>query len=179
MPPPESARISTCRRRCRGSCASASRVTSIWSAAVSDPALPGRSMMASGSPPPSGPWSANAVSGWKPKVFFQVGAACSFSECAITIVASMSTGISAPPAPGAACPASSRARSRAAARAARIAFSARGASAARLADQAGDHRVGGHRPEQLRLRPQHATSARQSPPSASVTARSAMIFPGS
>src|SRR5262249_17000282 len=57
-----------------------SRVTWIWSAAVFDPALPGRSMMASGSPPPSGPWSANAVSGWKPKVFFQVGAAPSLSN---------------------------------------------------------------------------------------------------
>ena len=54
MPPPESARISTLRRRWRGSWASASRVASIWSAAVFDPALPARSTMASGSPFPSG-----------------------------------------------------------------------------------------------------------------------------
>ena len=63
MPPPESARISTRRRRWRGSWASASRVASMWSAAVFDPALPGRSMMASGSPDPAAPWSAKTVSG--------------------------------------------------------------------------------------------------------------------
>jgi hypothetical protein len=62
--------------------------------------------------------------------FFQVGAAFSFSECASTIVASMSTGTSAPPPPGAWSPASAQARSRAAARALRIARSARGPSAA-------------------------------------------------
>src|SRR5580700_4331932 len=88
--------------------------------------------MASGSPEPSGPWSANAVSGWKPKVFFQVGAAWSFSEHVVTIVASMSTVTSAPSVPGAAPAASAQARSRAAARAVRIAFSAGGASAASL-----------------------------------------------
>ena len=102
----------------------------MWSAAVFDPALPGRSTMASGSPAPSAPWSANTARGWNPNVFFHVGAACSFSEHAVTIVASMSTVTSAPSAPGAASPASAQARSRAAARAARIAFSARGASAA-------------------------------------------------
>ena len=129
MPPPESVRTSTLRRRCRGSCASASRVASMWSAAVFDPAFPGRSTMASGSPFPPAPWSAQAVIGWKPNVFFQVGAACCFSECAITIVASRSTVTRPPSAPGAASPASAQARSRAAARAARIAFSARGRSA--------------------------------------------------
>ena len=63
MPPPESARISTWRRSQAGSWASASRVAAIWSAAVFDPAFPGRSMMASGSPDPPAPWSANTVSG--------------------------------------------------------------------------------------------------------------------
>ena len=47
------------------------------------------------------------------------------------------------------------------------------------ADQPGDHRVGGHRPGQLRLARSTAMSARQSPPIASVMARSVMIFPGS
>jgi hypothetical protein len=55
------------------------------------PAFPGRSGIARGSPFPACPWSAQAVTGWKPKVFFQVGAACSLSECAITMVASRST----------------------------------------------------------------------------------------
>ena len=41
----------------------------------------------------------------RPKVFFQVGAAWSFSEQAVTIVASISTVISVPSAPGAASPA--------------------------------------------------------------------------
>jgi hypothetical protein len=95
----------------------------MWSAAVLEPAFPGRSAMASGSPFPASPWSAQAVIGWKPKVFFQVGEACSLSEWAVTIVASRST-VTMPP--GAASPASAQARSRAAAWAARIAFSAAG-----------------------------------------------------
>jgi hypothetical protein len=49
----------------RGSWASASRAASMWSAAVLEPAFPGRSTMASGSPIPSAPWSAQAVIGWK------------------------------------------------------------------------------------------------------------------
>src|SRR5262249_39972174 len=130
-------------------------------------------------PAPSGPWPANAVSGWKPKVFFQVGAACSFSECAITIVASRSIVISPPSAPGAACPARSHACSRAAARAARITVSARGASRASWltrreitgSDATGPNSAGCSRST--------ATSARQSPPSGRATARSAMNFPGS
>src|ERR1035438_4431028 len=76
--------------------------------------------------PPAGAGSGQAVIGWKPKVRFQVGMAWSFSEWAITIVASRSTVTRLPSAPGAFCPASAQARSRAAARAARIAFSARG-----------------------------------------------------
>jgi hypothetical protein len=151
----------------------------MWSAAVLDPALPGRSMMASGSPEPSAPWSANTVSGWKPKVFFQAGAACSFSEQAVTMVASTSSGTSPPPAPGAAAPASAHTRWRAAARADRIAVSDRGASAAKTAisrDTTGPEATG---PNSSGCARSAATSARQSPPSASATTRSVMIFPGS
>jgi len=57
------------------------------------------------------------------------GAACSFCEQEVTIVAPMSA-VSRPPAPGAASPARSRGRSRASARAARLALSAAGAPAA-------------------------------------------------
>jgi hypothetical protein len=78
VPPPESVRISA--RRPAGSCARASFVTAMWSAAVFEPALPGRSMMASASPVPSPPWPANAPSGWKPHVLFQVAAACALSN---------------------------------------------------------------------------------------------------
>lgn len=42
VPPPESVRMSTLRRRCLGSWARASRVVSMWSAAVLEPALSGR-----------------------------------------------------------------------------------------------------------------------------------------
>ena len=154
MPPPESARTRTLRRRWRGSCASASRAVSMWSAAVFDPAFPGRSTIASGSPFPPAPWSAQAVIGWNPNVFFQVGAACSFSECAITIVASRST-VTSPP--------SRRAR-RAGQRPGPLPRGRPGGPD-RLqrprqvrrqgGDQPGHHRVGRDRPRQLRLLPQH------------------------
>ena len=91
----------------------------------------------------------------------------------------MSTGISDPSAPGARSPASAQARSRAAARALRIARSARGASAASAVisrDTTGSEATG---PASSGWERSTATSARQSPPSASATARSAMIFPGS
>ena len=151
----------------------------MWSAAVFEPALPGRRTMASGSPFPPAPWSAQAVIGWNPNVFFHVAAACSFSECAITIVASRSTVTSPPSAPGAASPASAHARSRAAARAARIALTDRGRSAASAAtsrDTTGSDATGPASPGCSRST---AISARQSPPSASAAARSATIFPGS
>jgi hypothetical protein len=61
-----------------------------WSAAVFDPALPGRSSAARGSPVPSGPWSTNAHNGWCPKPFLNVGAAPCSSEWAVTSVASTS-----------------------------------------------------------------------------------------
>ncbi len=108
-----------------------------------------------------------------------MGAAWSFSEHDVTIVASMSTVTRPPSDPGAAPPASAQARSRAAARAARTALSARGASAARRLtsrDTTGSEATGPNSAGSARRAPM---SARQSPPSASVTARSAMIFPGS
>ena len=155
MPPPESARMRTLRRRWPGSWARASRVISMWSAAVLDPAFPGRSMMASGSPDPSGPWSAKAASGWNPKVFFQVGVAWAFSEYAVTTVASMSTVTSG------------AVRARGGVRGQRPGpVAGRGPGGAdglqrprrvrgQLRDQPGDHRVRGHRPGQVRLRTQH------------------------
>ena len=62
----------------------------MWSAAVFAPALPGRNAIASGSPVPAWPWSTNAHNGWNPNPFLNVGAAFSFSECALTKVASTS-----------------------------------------------------------------------------------------
>src|SRR5665647_1125650 len=41
----------------------------MWSAAVFDPALPGRRRIANGSPVPGAPWSTNAHNGWNPKPF--------------------------------------------------------------------------------------------------------------
>jgi hypothetical protein len=72
-------RTRTRRRWCRGSCAGASRVVSMWSAAVFDPAFPALSTIARDSPFPPAPCSAQAVIGWKPKDFFQVAEACSLS----------------------------------------------------------------------------------------------------
>jgi hypothetical protein len=63
-------------------------VVVMWSLAVVEPALPGRSSAATGSPEPAGPWSTKATRGWLPKVFFQVGVASCFSVCARTRMAS-------------------------------------------------------------------------------------------
>ena len=62
----------------------------MWSTTVFDPALPGRSTNANGSPVPPAPWSQKAHSGWNPKPRLNVGAADSFSEWAVTRVASTS-----------------------------------------------------------------------------------------
>jgi hypothetical protein len=121
----------------------------------------------------------NEHNGWNPNVRFQVGAADSFSECAITIVASRSKGISAPSAPGADFPASFHTCSRAAARALRIARTAFGPAAAKVLtsrDTVGSDATG---PKISGEDLSTAMSARQSPPSASVTARSVRTFPGS
>src|SRR5665647_1870122 len=65
-------------RRPPGSWASAAVITAMWSVAVFDPALPGRSPIANGSPVPAGPWSTNAHNGWNPNPFLNVGRAFSF-----------------------------------------------------------------------------------------------------
>jgi len=94
------------------------------------------------------------------------------------MVASKSIVIRPPPAPGAS-PASAQARSRVAARAARIAASARGPSAARdrtSRDTTGSDATG---PARSGCSRSTAMSARQSPPSASAAARSATTLPGS
>lgn len=66
VPSAESARIRVRRphRHFFGSWAGASWVAVMWSAAVFEPALPGLSRAATGSPVPPGPWSTNPISGW-------------------------------------------------------------------------------------------------------------------
>ena len=84
-----------------------------------------------------------------------------------------------PSVPGLCSPASAQARSRAAARARRIAFSARGPSAASVAisrEITGSEATG---PASSGWARSTAASARQSPPSAIAMARSVRIFPGS
>jgi len=165
-----------------GSWAGAAPMTALWSATVLDPAFPLRSSTARGSPVPSGPWSRNAHSGWKPKPRLNVGAACSFSLCAVTRVAStsMTSGAEALVAWSGACsPANCQARARTAARAVLIAFSAAGASAASAStvrETVGSEATRPYRPGSVRS---NAMSARQSPPTASVTARSSSTLPGS
>jgi hypothetical protein len=100
-------------------------------------------------------------------------------QLASTIVASMSTVIRLPSAPGPDSPASAQTRFRAAARAVRIALRACGATAASVLTSreiTGSEATGPAGSGRTR---NTATSARQSPASASAMARSAMIFPGS
>ncbi len=131
---------------------------------------------------PPWPWSANAHSGWKPYPRLNVAAAPSLSECDVTNVASRSitTGdVASVPWSGACSPASAHAFDRAAARTVLIAVSARGASAASAViarDTVGSDATEPKTPGSARS---SATSARQSPPRASMTARSVMIFAGS
>jgi hypothetical protein len=47
---------------------------------VFEPEFPALSTIARGSPFPPAPWSAQAVMGWNPNVFFQVGGAWSLSN---------------------------------------------------------------------------------------------------
>jgi len=151
----------------------------MWSTTVFDPALPARSRNANGSPVPACPWSTNAHNGWKPKPRLNVGAAHSFSECAVTSVAStsMTTGDAA------LASWSGHARrpvtTRSPARAEASAVSAAGASTARVSisrDTVGSEATGPKTSGAVRS---CARSARQSPPIARLTARSATIFPGS
>ena len=50
-----------------------------------DPALPGRSMMASRFRDPLPPWSAKTVRAWKPQVFFHVGVSLTSAPAAYDI----------------------------------------------------------------------------------------------
>ena len=189
MPPAASVRISTCRPgrrpgRWSGSCASAARTTVMWSAAVFEPALPllqQHRQRLPGARPGRGRRTPRA-DGSRTRVL-NVGAACSFSECAVTSVASTSIDQRRlrrrRRGRGRAAPASCHARARAAARAVSIAASAAGASAASASivrDTVGSEATGPNTPGSDRS---SAMSARQSPPSASVTARSSTTLAGS
>jgi hypothetical protein len=113
--------------------------------------------LVSGSPVPSGPWSRNAHSGWKPNPRLNVGAACSFSECAVTSVASTSiTSGSAASRPwsGAWPPASSHARGPRGGCRRRDRGQRRRGVGGEPIDQPGHRRTGGHRTEHLRRGPQ-------------------------
>ncbi len=93
-----------------------SLTTWIWSAAVFEPALPGRSSVTNGSPVPRMPWSTIEHNWWKAKPFFHVGRASSFSEFEFRRDTSMSmtSGFSAmAPCSGESCPAWVRAAARA------------------------------------------------------------------
>lgn len=72
MPPPASARISTCCRSRAGNWASAGRMTSMWSAAVFDPAVAGAEHNRQRLPAAVG--AVVGERGQRPNVFFQVGA---------------------------------------------------------------------------------------------------------
>jgi hypothetical protein len=154
----------------------------MWSATVLEPAFPRRSRNASGSPVPSGPWSTNAHSGWKPNPRLNVGAADSFSECAVTRVASTSSTSGLPASvswSGACSPANAQARARLVARAAAMAASAAGASAASVSISRDTVGSGATSPKTSGAARSCATSARQSPPTAKLTARSSSTLPGS
>ena len=152
----------------RGSCSSAAPATAIWSQAVFAPALPGLSIPANG----SADSSRYASSGCKPKPRLNVPAAPSFSECAVTSVASRSITICSgrPPA----C----HVRSRTAARAERSAWVSSGSEAIRsITRKAVEPEATG--PNSDAWSRSARRSARQSPPSASITARSRTTRPGS
>ena len=95
------------------------------------------------------------------------------------MVASRSSGIRVLSVPGARSPASDQARSRAVARALRIARNALGPASARVVTSLETVGSDGMGPNSSGEDRSTAMSARQSPPSASVTARSATILPGS
>ena len=161
MPPAPSVRISTFRPGRRpgwvdGSWASAALVTSMWSTAVFDPALPLRRIIATGSPVPPAPWSTHAPIGWKPNPRLE-------SRCGQLLLGMRGDqgGIqidrSAAPATvilwsGASVPANRQTRARTAARAALIAANARGASAARVSINLDTVGIGCHLTEHLRAR---------------------------
>ncbi len=87
-----SARTKSLRRWLSGTRAIAAVKTSTWSAAVFAPAFPGRSVTASSSLV----LSHHTAIGWNPNPPLNVGRACSFSECAVTKVASTSSTMTSP-----------------------------------------------------------------------------------
>src|SRR5665811_28484 len=169
-------------RRPPGSWASAAVMTAMWSVAVFDPALPGRSPIANGSPVPSGPWSTNAHNGWNPKRFLNVGRAFSFSLCEVTRVASTSTTTGRRASAswsGAWVAAAAQTRERASARARSIAgrtLSTSAASRAIVRDRVGSEATG---PKTAGSARTTARSEQVSPPRASVNARSTRTLAGS
>ena len=160
----------------------AREITSMWSAAVFAPALPGRSMIAAHSPAPSAPWSNHAVRGWYPNPPLNVGAAPSLAQCASTRVASTSitSGLSALiPAAGECSPARDHTRRRTSPRAASTAASTASTSPARVLTRR--HTVGSEAtgPKSSPWPRSTARSDRHRPPRAAHRARSATILPGS
>ena len=163
-----------------GNCASAWRATLMWSAAVFDPAFPGAAA------PPAAPRCRRPVVDERPQRVEPVPALERRRGGLLVRVRGDQGRVEVddqrPPRrawSGACSPASPHARARAAARAVLIAFSAAGASAASAAivrDTVGSDATRPYTPGSARSR---ATSARQSPPSASVNARSRTTLPGS
>ena len=179
MPPPESARIRTRRRRRRGSCASPSRVASMCSLAVFEPAFAspqqeGQRLPAALSAVVSEDGQRVMPIGFLPRghglLFLRARGHDRRVDIDRDQVRRPRRAQRRRPGP--------RPAARAAARAARMAFSARGASAARRVtsrETTGSEATG---PASSGCARSTATSARQSPPSATATARSVMIFPG-
>ena len=161
---------------------SARRMISTWSAAVFEPAFPGRSTSAAHSPPPSGPWSNHAVSGWWPNPFLKVGAAPSLSECTLTKAASTSITngrFAETPAVGECSPARAHTRCRTVLRARLTAASTASTWSARAPisrETVGSEATG---PKTSFSHRSSERSDRHRPPRATHTARSKMILPGS
>ena len=150
----------------------------MWSAAVFDPALPVRSFAARN----SCVLSHHTPSGWNPKVRLKVGAACSFSLCATTIVASTSRTTVAPRSVPATLlagtPPGSRdqTRRRTRALAAAIFFTRAGVTSSRARHTVGGEATG---PSTAAWWRSTSMSAIASPPSASITATSLSTWPRS
>src|SRR6185436_19268600 len=163
---------------CSGSEASTRSSTVMWSAAVLDPALPGRSSAPAGSPVPPGPWSMNPNSGCNPNVFLNVFAAPCLAEYTVTSEASRSTVITAS---RAGAPPSCHATARASASACQIAASAAAppssaTSAATVRDTVAGEATGPNTPGAAR---NTAMSTGRRPPTARLSAACSSTVPGS
>ena len=134
MPPPESVLTRTLRRRWRGSCASDSPGRLDVVGGGVRPCVPGAQDDGQRLPVPVCPVVGPGGHRVEPNVFFPVGAACSFSEWAMTMVASRST-MTRLPSPDRLQPTREVRRQR--------------------GDQPGHDRVGRDRARQGRLLPQH------------------------